>query len=217
MAQGTHVGALGTAHPYDELVRGGLGLHGQSVDGDGAGGALHLAAFAGQFVELFSVDFDGGKHGRDLGNIPAELFQYGFQLRRGDLYRLLLQYFARGVLRIGHKAQLQPSHIFLFALVGKFHRAGGPAHKDGQYSGGHGVQRSGMTDALFLQDATQLGAYVHGGPLLWFVNDNDTVRHKRSSLSFVLHLTDGGQDGLLSLLRGAVHGSTGGCGVTAAT
>ena len=85
MAEGTHIGPLGAAHPQQELVRAQLVLQLQGVDGHRAGGALHLPALPGQVIELLSVDLDGGVHGGHLLDVPPELGQNGQQiLRRAD-------------------------------------------------------------------------------------------------------------------------------------
>ena len=89
----------------------------------------------------------------------------------------LVQRFAAGVLRVGHKAQLQAGDIFLAAAFGKADGAGGLSHKHGQHTGGHGVESAGVADLLGFQNAAQLGADIHGSPALGLVDDDNTVCH----------------------------------------
>ena len=149
----------------------------------GRGGALHLAALPGQLIELLALDLDGGVHGGDLLDGAPEAGQDSLQLPGGHRGGSLLQHRAGGVLGVGDQTQTQPGQIFLLPLRGELNRPGGPPHKDGQYAGGHGVQGAGVPDPPLTQAAAQPGAHIHAGPVLGFVNDQDSVRHCDPSVS----------------------------------
>ena len=147
------------------------------MDGHGPGGPLHLSPLPGQLIELLAVDLNGGIHGGHLENVPGELGQHRLHLLGRYLHRVLLQSVAAGVLGVGDDPQLQPCHILLVPPLGKFHRPGGPAHKHGEDSGGHGVQGPGVSNPPLSQHPPQLGAHIHGCPVLGLVNDDNSVGH----------------------------------------
>ena len=104
MAEGTDIGALG-ADAADQVIR---FIHLlqrlQLVDGDRAGLTLHGLSLAGQVVELLTVDFNGGVHGRDLLDIPQESRHGLLHIGGGNRYRVGLQGLAAGILGVGDKA-----------------------------------------------------------------------------------------------------------------
>ena len=171
VAQGAHIGALGAPHPDKKVGAAHLLLHRQGVDGDVPGRPLHLSALPGQLVELLSLDLDGGVHGGDLLNVPPEGFQGCLQRLQSDVCGVGLQHRAGGVLGVGDLAQTQAGQVLLLPLAGELHRPGGPAHKHREHPGGHGVQSTRVADAPLAQHPPQLGAHIHTGPILGFIDN----------------------------------------------
>ena len=130
MAEGAHIGTLGALHPQEGVARGGLAQKLQGVNVDAPGLALHLLALTGQLIELLSLDFNSGVHGRKLLQVPGEPLQQVRELlpRRGD--GVFLQDFPAGILGIGDNAQFYTDYIFLSGLCSELHRPRSPAHKD---------------------------------------------------------------------------------------
>ena len=57
----------------------------------------------------------------------------------------------------------------------KFYSSGGSAHKHRQHTGGHGIQRSAVTDSAGIEDPAQPGGYVLAGPVLGLVYNYNSV------------------------------------------
>ena len=91
-----------------------------------------------------------------------------------------LQRFAGDVLGVRYLAQAQTRHVFLAAVFRELHGAGGLSHEHRQDAGGHGVQGAAVAYPFFVEDAPDLGADVHAGPALGLVNDEDSVRHRKT-------------------------------------
>ena len=138
-----------------------------------------------------------------------------------------LQGLAGGVLGIGDLTQPQTGDIFLLGVFRKFHSAGGLSHKHRQNAGGHGVQGAAVAHPLFPQNAAQLGADIHTGPVGGLINDDDAVWHgllrsfsgcgsAAAGLEVRCDPGNGVQHLLLGFGPGGLHG-TAGCGGVAAS
>ena len=178
MAERADVGPLGAHHAQGKFVRCGLLQQLQLVNGDGARLALHGLALPREIIELLPVDLERGVHRRELQKLAGKVLQRRAHLVRADGDRMRFQHRAGRILRVGDRAELQNGAVFLSPVFGKLHRLGRAAHKHGQDAGRHGVERSRVTDALFAQDAAQLGAHVHARPACRLVDNDDAVRHR---------------------------------------
>ena len=94
---------------------------------------------------------------------------------------MLLQHSAGHILGVGDLTQLQPGHVFLALTAGVVAGAGGVAQQHHQNTGGHGIQRTGVTDLFLPQHAPQLGHHVVRGEALGLVHDQNAVYHFASS------------------------------------
>ena len=124
--------------------------------------------------------------GRRRGGAPLREQRNGQQRRQrlpvhGD--GTGLQNFAGGILRIGHNAQPQTGHIFLFAVFRELHSPGGLSHNHWQYAGGHGIQRAAVAHPLFFQNPPDLGADIHAGPAGGFIDYYNAAGHRRFLIS----------------------------------
>ena len=137
---------------------------------DVSGLSLHTLALPRQFIELSPVDFHRGIHGRNLLLGAHKLRQHRFQLLPGYINRLLLQYLAGDILSIGHRAQEQLCHVFLFVILAQLHRPGTAAQKYRQNPRGHGIQCAGMPDASLPINAPELCHHIVGRPPLGLIH-----------------------------------------------
>ena len=118
---------------------------------------------------------------------------------------MLLQHLAGGVLGVGHKTQPQPGDILLVTGLGIGHGAGGAAHEHRQHAGGHGIQRSGVTDgAAHIQLAVRAQGQLHRRVLHIAAHIALGVRNGKDRTERAIALDLKG-DALAAALEGIAH------------
>ena len=150
---------------------------------DGTGLPLHRDALAGQLIEGLAVDLNSRVHGRRLHLGAEEPGQNSQQFLLPRRHRGRFQHGAGDVAGVGLHPQPQPGAVGLGVVELKVHGLAGPAAEHRQNAGGHGVQRTAVTQLAGAENAAQLGDDVKAGPLHWLIYDKDALHQLSSCIS----------------------------------
>ena len=158
MAERADICALAAAHAQHEASVRKRVHHVNRIHLRGTRLNLNFHALTRQIAQLLSVALERRKHRRLLHNVPDELRQHGFKLRRRCALAAACDDLSVRVLRIGRIAGLELRDIdfFLFHQIVK--QARRLADHQRQHARRLGIQRSRMAD---LRAFGQTAAHAH--------------------------------------------------------
>ena len=153
------------------------------IHSDWPGLALDNNTFARQFVQTPAVYAQRRDHGRHLHNLAR---QFGcclanlFDAQVGHVVSCC--HYTRAVKRVGFGTKNNFGRICLVHATQKLHQARYVAHTNEQDSCCVGVECSGMTNATFAKNLSQLIYYVVAGDTRGLIDDCQTVHGWRTAL-----------------------------------
>ena len=125
-----------------------------------SGLALHLFAFAGQLIELFSVDLQGRIHGRDLVVVAKEAHDRLPDLLPGGCHRRFCQHPAGSILGVGGLSQQKHCPVGLLFFCQKSAELCGISQTDRKNSLRIRIESSRMAYLFLFYDSAELRHHV---------------------------------------------------------
>ena len=152
-----------------------------SVNGYPPRRALRRFALARKLIELFSVDFYCGVHGRYLLNLADKLTQHIAQLFFRHINVKPLQYLSACVLGIGKRAERKLRAVLLVRCRKVIRKFCCFSHTHRQHSRRIGVKRPGMTYLFYSENAPQSVNHIMRSHSCRFVHVDYSVHHSLSA------------------------------------